>query len=392
MSARRIRVRRGPAEGGGATRLAAVVAAVVFAAPAFPPQAASAQVRVRDLVVSLGGSVERFTGNLAAVSVVRVDSADRVISAVAETAVRADISLLNGGDRSLDLTLDGGVRQAAALGFVARDYAPREWAGASTLFFRESLGSWATLGLDGSVRARAIRDRPPMPMFLQPGYVTVSGSATLYSRPLGGVVLDGRVATERADYLAPAAFPQLDLLDRRGRGVEAGARLGSAPSNLRLYGGIWWTEYRHQNSFNPADPFRRDRTLRAGAEWSYFGTAIIQFGVDGALNRSNGDRPEYDAFAVRAAVTVPAPGDATLNAFALLTGKSYLHESAFARLVPGEEADNASVAYLQLVRPLAPDLDGAVGLAWTRAETNIGDQYYQRFGFSVEFNYRPLWR
>ncbi len=30
-----------------------------------------------------------------------------------------------------------------------------------------------------------------------------------------------------------------------------------------------------------------------------------------------------------------------------------------------------------------------VRLGWTRAETDIGDAYYQRFGFSFFFNYRP---
>jgi hypothetical protein len=138
------------------------------------------------------------------------------------------------------------------------------------------------------------------------------------------------------------------------------------------------------------DPFRRDRTVRAGADWSYFGTAIIQLGVEGTLNRSNSNRPEYDALSMRASLTMPLPGTTTLNAFAVLTGKSYLNETAFARLVPGEEADNASVAYLQVVRPIADDLDAAVRLAWTRAETNVGAEYYRRFGLSVEFNYRPL--
>ena len=81
-----------------------------------------------------------------------------------------------------------------------------------------------------------------------------------------------------------------------------------------------------------------------------------------------------------------------LNAFAVLTTKSYLHETDFARLVPGEEADNASVAYLQVGRSLASNLDGAVRLGWTRAETDIGQAYYERFGISVRASYRPLRR
>ena len=58
-------------------------------------------------------------------------------------------------------------------------------------------------------------------------------------------------------------------------------------------------------------------------------------------------------------------------------------------LVPGEEADNASIAYVQVGRPMAVNLDGAIRVGWTRAETDIGNAYYQRFGLSVRMNYRP---
>jgi len=41
---------------------------------------------------------------------------------------------------------------------------------------------------------------------------------------------------------------------------------------------------------------------------------------------------------------------------------------------------------------LAPNLDGVLRFGWTRAETDIGDQYYQRYGVSVLFNFRPSLR
>jgi hypothetical protein len=79
----------------------------------------------------------------------------------------------------------------------------------------------------------------------------------------------------------------------------------------------------------------------------------------------------------------------SLNVYALLTAKSYVHDTDFTRLVPGEEADNASLAYLQLSRPVAMNLDAAFRLGWTRAETDYGSAYYQRLGASLQFNYRP---
>jgi hypothetical protein len=61
----------------------------------------------------------------------------------------------------------------------------------------------------------------------------------------------------------------------------------------------------------------------------------------------------------------------------------------FAQLVPGEEADNASVIYVEATRPLLLNLDGAVRFRWTRAETDIGNSYFERFGASFLFRYRP---
>jgi len=352
------------------------------------PAQGQAQVRLRDLVFTLGGSVEDYRGNLSAVTVPLVDSTDHASSAVGEVAVRGQLSLLEGA-RSLVFDFDGGLRQAAAAGFHVRDFAPREWVGTTQLRFGQNLGTWGSLGLAASARGRAVSDRTPMPLFLQPGYKIGRGAVTFVTRPLQGVSVDVRGELEAADYVAAEFLPQLDLLDRRVRGFELGATWGAAPSSLRVFGGLWWSEYENQASFLPDDPFRRDRTVRAGADWSYFGTVAVQLGVEGTLNRSNSNRPEYDALAGRVLLSVPLPAATTLHAFAVLTGKSYLEDTDFARLVPGEEADNASQVYLQLVRTLAVNLDGNVRLAWTRAETDIGSQYYRRFGLSLGFDYRP---
>jgi hypothetical protein len=53
------------------------------------------------------------------------------------------------------------------------------------------------------------------------------------------------------------------------------------------------------------------------------------------------------------------------------------------------QADNASVVYLDLALPLAPALDGSVRLGWTRAEADVGNAYFQRFGISMLLWYRP---
>lgn len=58
-------------------------------------------------------------------------------------------------------------------------------------------------------------------------------------------------------------------------------------------------------------------------------------------------------------------------------------------LVPGEEVNNALVVYLDLARPFAPALDGSVRLGWTRAEADVGDSYFQRFGISMLLRCHP---
>ncbi|HSG07277.1 MAG TPA: hypothetical protein VLA36_02900 [Longimicrobiales bacterium] len=353
------------------------------------PGAVQGQVRFQDLVLNLGGSVDAYSGNLSAVTVPIVDKTDHATAAVGELGLRGVLSLHASPQRSLVFMFDGGMRQAAAVGFQLRDYAPREWVGSSSARLTHTLGTWGSLVLRGGVRGRSVEDRPPMPLFLQPGYSTTSGGLGLATRPFGGVSFDLQADVEGADYRALEYLPQLDLLDRNGKGFELGVRWGG-PSTIRFYGGFRWTDYNNQGSFDPADPYRRDRTARVGLEWTYPGDVFAQIGLDGTLNRSNSNRPEYDAVSLRALLTAPLPGEFSLNLYSVLTFKSYVHEISFARLVPGEEADNASVAYLQIGRALAANLDGAVRFAWTRAETDIGSAYYRRLGGSVQFNYRPL--
>ncbi|MFQ5537320.1 MAG: hypothetical protein ACE5GJ_07690 [Gemmatimonadota bacterium] len=359
---------------------------VLVAASAATP--AAAQVTVRDFVITMGGSVEAYSGNFSAVTVPVVDSTDHATAAVGEVATRLDLSLFEAPGRALRLEADGGVRQSAATGFAVRDYAPREWAGSASLRYLQSVGGWGRLTTRMEVRGRSIHDRPPMPLFLQPGYLTASGSLGMVTRSFDGVSFDASIAGENADYRALELIPQLDLLDRRGVALVGGARWGTS-STVRIYGGVGWTEYPQQGSFDPADPFRRDRTVNAGVEWTHVGLMLVQLGLEGTWNRSNSNRPEYDALSFRALLNAPLPDRMSLNVFAVLTGKSYVHETDFARLVPGEEADNASIAYVQITRPLAVNLDGAVRLGWTRAETDVGNAYYRRFGASLQFNYRP---
>ena len=353
---------------------------------------AGAQLRVDDLVFTGGLAMEAYRGNFSAVTVAVVDSTDRAAAAVGQFGTFGRLNFLETPDgQTLDLTFDGGLRQFAAVGFELRDYAPREWASRVQLDYGRSFKDLGRLGVRGSYRGRWVEDRPPLPLFLQPAHESFRGAATLALLPIEGVAFDAELDAESTDYEPPRILSQLDLLDRKSQGVEVGAEVGGTGVwSVRFHTGFRWSQYERQGTSLPEDPFRRDRTVSIGATWAAAGSIAATLGVEGTVNRSNSRRPEYDAVSVRGDLTAPLPyWDLGVSAFALLTWKSYVQRLEFARLVPGEEADNASVVYVDLIRPLAENLDGVLRFGWTRAETDIGESYYRRVGATFLMNFRP---
>lgn len=368
--------------------LSAVVRGCVLAAGLLLPAGAAGQVIWQDLVFTGGLSAEGYRGNLAAVTVPAVDSTDAASAAVGEMGMRGSLSLLNQQARGAFLRFDAGLRQFVAGGFQVRDYAPREWVGRVDLSYREALGSLGELWAFGGVGGRRVDDRPPMPLYMQPGYLAADGRLRIQLFPIRGIHLDGQIFGEVADYRSTGPTPQLDLLDRKMLGAEVGATWGP-DWTVRVHSGFRATEYQNQGTFDPSDPFRRDKTLNVGATWTLRSSIFVQAGVEGTFNRSNSSRPEYDALSLRAVMSVPLPKELSVNLFGVLTAKRYVTRTEFARLVPGEEADNASVVYLELVRPLLVNLDGAVRFTWNRAETDIGGAYFERVGATFLVRFRP---
>lgn len=351
------------------------------------PAPLEAQARWLDLVVSAGVAAEGYEGNLSSATVPVVDSTDQARAAVGEFGVRGSLVLMERPTSLIQAAFDLGVRQFAASGFQVRDYSPREWAGVADLLYRQRIGGWGTVLLQAGYRGRSVADRPPMPLFLQPGFQRWRGSAAYVLPPLQGVQFDVTGLAERWDYQA-GGVQQLDLLDREVTGVEVGARWGVG-LDVRFFAAVRDSEYPHQGSFDPGDPYRRDRAISVGAEWGWVATVAGSVGLEGIVNRSNSRRPEYDAFALRAELVAPLPAGFSTSLYGVLTGKSYVFSTPFARLVPGEEADAASVLYVEVARELAANLTSAARVGWTRAEAEIGESYYERYGLSVMLRYRP---
>ena len=348
-----------------------------------------AQLTVEDLVITGGASAEGYQGNLPAVGVPVQDSTEFASAAIGEVAVRADLAYRSEGNGDFIFVLDGGLRQFSARGFELKDYSPREWVGTLDATYRRALGSRAGILARVQARGRQIDDRPPMPLFLQPGFRAGQLAVGLNGLGPRDVVYDLTLSADRSDYLAPEFAPQIRLLNRNVYRAEGGATLSGGASFLRLFLAGERSQYPKQPTFDPTDPERRDMTVHAGASWTRQGDYIVQLGLEGRANRSNSDRPEYDAITLSALLSASLPRDIAFSAYGALTAKQYLHHSDFARLLPGDEADSASLAYVSFTRPLARNLDGTFRLGWTRAEAEIGEAYFQRFGGSFLLHFRP---
>lgn len=364
---------------------------VLLLATLLVPVGVEGQFGWRDLVVTGGMSGEGYQGNLPSAGVVVTDSTETAAALVGELGVRGDGFWRRNGSTRAMLAVDGGFRQFAARGFEQRDYAPREWVGEAELTLFQPLGGVALLSVQGGTRARSVQDRTPMPLYLQPGYLGVHGGVRLQTSPARWDRIELAVLAERLDFTAPEFAPQIRLLDRESMTLRLAAAhpLGAA-QQLEAFVAMDLAAYREQVTFNPDDPWRRDRTTRGRVGWSYQGSVLARAGVEGRVNRSNSRRPEYGSVTLDGQLSTVIPGDAVATFYLVLTAKRYRERIPFARLLPGEEANSASTAYISLSRELARNLDGAVRLGWTRAETETGGDYFQRFGATFLFTYRPM--
>ena len=363
---------------------------LVCLGPVLVPSTTEAQVSWRDFVITGGVSAEGYQGNLPTAGATVQDSTEVASAMVSEMGARGGWVWRHEGAVRATLDFDGGVRQFTARGFELRDYAPREWVGTLDLTAYQTLGSGVLLTGFTRVRGRQVEDRPPMPLFLPPAYRSVQGGLAVELGNSARSRVNLTVVADRSDFAAPEFAPQVSLLDRSSGSARLATTLpaGSTGSwELFVRGEL--SRYPEQTTFVEDDPFRRDRGWSGGVEWTHQGPRVAQLGAEVRTNRSNSRRPEYNSVTLQSLFSSPAPGDMIVSAYAALTVKRYLEASPAARLIPGEEANNASLAYLSVTRGLARNLDGTLRVGWTRAETEIGGEYFQRFGAYMLFRYRP---
>lgn len=387
--------------GTAGARAAAFLGLGAFLVGSLGAARAAGQVRLQELVVTVDASADWHRGNFSAVTVPRLDSAESVASGAGQAQVRGLVALLSNERRGLFVEFDGSLQQFATGGFKYRRYAPRRHSGDLTAWYQQRVGSGG-LRLSAGAATMGVHDRPPLPLYLSPGYQRYFGSAT-YARAVGGVQARAGVRAESADY--GAVLPQLDLLDRSALRTWLGALPWTGErSAIELRGQYSYVSYTRQGgSGAPNDPFRTDHMLRASATWCWRTPSCWGFPeraadadgswegavtVVGLLNRSNSRRVEYDLLRLGAWASTPV-GSNLLLVEGQLAAKRYRRAFMHA-LVPGEEADNSSYVAASLQRALlGPELRGSVRVRWMRAETSIGDAYFRRLGLSVSLNYRP---
>lgn len=361
-------------------------------------EAGGRRVEVRDLVVTAGATGTRYWGDFSSVTVLQIDSTRSALAGNGEFGARGSV-VASDPNRELRLDFDAGLAQFATGGFELRNYAPREYRGKLVLYYAQYLGDGGgVLEAKAEAEARGVADRPPMPLYMQPGQRRWSGSVG-YWRPVASTDLIDHVefafTVENRDFAAPRLLPQLDLLDRSSGELTArtsrswlGASGGA--DTLRVFGAYRYHSYPRKG----LSIRRKDRAVRLGVEWVLdrhetplgFRMAV---GVNGTLNRSNSRRVEYNSihFGGLAAKRMGAKTVAILET--TLSAKSYTHQGRYQYLVPGEEADNATIVHAKVRRELGLDVHGVLGVFWRDIETNISGAFYRSLGTSFTMNIRP---
>jgi len=367
---------------GSRVRLRLVLAVFGLVGPLHLPSALAGQGHIRDLVISAGVAGEAWRGDFAALTVPQVDSTQRAVAWVGEWSAKGIFTVFRREHSSLETTLDAGFRQFATTGFQLRNYAPREHSGVLTTRYDQKIadGASGTAFAEAQARMRWITDRPPMPLYLSPGYETYRVTAG-YKRLIRAVGADLRVTGENADYAAPALLPSLDVLDRSSLIVEA----GSEYSGFRLFSAYRYHSYPKQGQ----GLGRVDHALGLGGTYQRTGERLyLEATLDGTRSRSNSHRVQYNAARLRVEVQWGLTEKMEFGVLGTLARKRYLDPGQDA-LVPGEEADGETSLYAEITRRLGMGVDGAFRLGWQKVETHFTGAYYTRFGGAFFLRARP---
>ena len=158
-------------------------------------------------------------------------------------------------------------------------------------------------------------------------------------------------------------------------------------SALRFFG----TYLHHSYPKQGLGLLRRDNAERIGGEFTLDrrDTRGFEFVLraQGMRSRSNSRRVDYNAGRIEARGSLELGDNTQLDLQGLWAVKRYINQQDF--LIPGEEADNATIVFAQVTRFLDNGVRAGIGGGWRRAETNFSGAYYQRFSVSFSLTVSP---
>jgi len=103
--------------------------------------------------------------------------------------------------------------------------------------------------------------------------------------------------------------------------------------------------------------------------------------------------PAYDFRSARLAAVVATPwGTGTIQGYGALTHQTYLNPGPEDDRVAPSDQDRGSILALQFTRPLSGTRALMLRAEWSRAETGFRNDFYQRFGTSLQFTFRGMGR
>ncbi len=372
----------------------AILGVAAAAALPGPSRPATAQLRMENLTASMGIATEMYgSRDFSAITVPQIDSTESAFAGVGDMGMRGTLIVLATPERSLRCAVNGGMRQFVTSGFKLRNYAPRDLSGRVQCDYGQQFGG-GSLTIRPTVDARHIADRPPLPIYLPPGFS--SGSmAVRYDRPFRPTFHGyGQVSGEIRDFARPEVLPALDLLDRQELAAELGAvkHFPGAPntydrSEIAAFGAYRYLAYPKQG----LGLLRRDNALQIGGRITLNQLETRGFQLEltgsGIRSRSNSRRVEYNAATLDTELVFDLGESNQIRLTGSWKAKRYITPQQ--ALVPGEEADNSTSVAARITRFLDNGVRAALQGGWTRAETNVSGAYYERFSISFTLAVTP---
>ncbi|MFO7893191.1 MAG: hypothetical protein R6U63_05625 [Longimicrobiales bacterium] len=180
---------------------------------------------------------------------------------------------------------------------------------------------------------------------------------------------------------APADW---EALDRHGLTAALGLAWRRATRSTRLSLRSSHHVFPHPR---PGGDRRADTRIDAGIEGTLERTFVA--GVSAGWSWSRSTLPAYDFHSARAALVLSAPwGRGSVQAYGALATQRYLNPGPEELRVAPSDRDSGSMVSLRYARPLDAHRTLVLRGAWSRSVTGFHDEFYHRFGTSLQLTFR----